>query len=1163
MIAVATAALAATALGAWLLGIRRIPSSRKDLRVSHPDTLYPDSHQAILPIVDMPKAGIVFPGSEILAALDDLDTGATFDFAVNLVTLSREMEFVRNDRAKGNIDDQFIQRRDVRNGDAELITTSRQLAEYNRQLSANIDERPLQAAFLIAVGAPDHHTLDYSVKRLREELTQSGQIAIRHYRGAQTRLWAAFNPGAPNHKTAVDQFAQPTTTKKWSRFVPFTSSMVGNTTGILLGFLRNNALSSAVLIDLPGTARRNRNPCLVCSGALGYGKSYAAKRITRGEIQRGAQAFIVDPGTEWATALADVDNKAVIDMAGNQFSCDPLRTFPPDVAGGYWLDYMVPMMSLDPRSIGVRRLRTILTQDARQRLNIDSTAALMTYIASIQPPAGPDTRPAAVVQLAEDLAPILAALQSWATYDFTQAIFDATLPVPNLKTLDVTIWLTGSLDLPSAEEMSTPHLYERLSDRKRASVAIYGMLVRLARVTFFADNQRFGLIVLEEAAALLNSRAGADDAHLISRRARKHYTGLLIITQNPIRDLALMGDEFITQQLIMPFENEDLARQVAAKVGIRLDDYGDIEEFFLAQPSSEEMRDPTAFDDTDTADSRTAPRRAPRLRIYRRRVPPQIPHLGGHRTRHRTAPRLRHHPRKCSMTTAPTTFGQRAAEYLGYQLATRPRLRRFVTFWLTTHLAAAWSIMAAPPAAASTLAGALNWTGIADSHGVPIGNYYLSVVSTSEAITKAGPGLSADPSSWARWLANALTTGLTHEGIVELLQMQAAVYIFMITTTLWLMRFAMSNSWLYWLATWFRPLFETVRTVLADLWVFPICLLLGLGVGAHHILWHGRKGFGSGIMLSTLVVGMLGTVLTRDPLTDLYNENGLISQGRNLGFTVAQAAFNNGAITSGGGQAQLQHLTGLIADATLRMPLQLMNFGAPVDNIGTCANAYSAALLTPHDPGDLAGPAHAMTTCGAPQALSFAQHLSGANAAVAIFFILLGAVFAAFVCYVTYSYVMVCCAAFVNALLALVAAAPAMIHGHPRRRGLRRIQLFFKHAALVFAYTAYISVAALIVLKMAARGGYADQVGMSHPLARLFMIAITSAVAIGVFWWLKRELGDHTRHRLDPYGHRPGPPRTRRLPTRTRRLRPRPRPQFARPVEQKGRHEPRSGRLRQ
>lgn len=599
-LAVLAGALGGALAAARLAAIGRIPSWRAVLRVSSPQGLYPDSYQAILPVVDMPKAGIIFPGSEFLQALDDLDTGATFDFAVNLVTVSRELEFVRNDRDKGNIDDQFTQRRDVRNGDAELLSTAAQLAEYNRQLQANIDERPLQAAFLIAVGAADPHTLDYSVKRLREELSGSGQIAIRHYRGAQTRLWAAFNPGAPNHKTGVDQFAEPTTTKKWSRFVPFTSSMIGNTTGILLGFNTNNALRSAVLLDLPGTARRNRNPCLVFSGALGYGKSYAAKHVVRSEILRGTQGFIVDPGTEWAKAFADVDNAAVIDMAGDAFSCDPLRIFPADVAGGYWLDYMAPMMSLDSRSTGVRRLRSILAPDVRARLGITSTAALITYLAAIGAPAGADTRPARVAQLADDLAPIGAALQSWATYDFTRAIFDATLPVPDLAALDVSIWLTGSLDLPTAEEMSTPHLYERLSDRKRASVAIYGMLVRLARVTFFANTQRFGLIVLEEAAALLNSRAGADDAHLISRRARKHYTGLLIITQNPIKDLALMGDEFITQQLIMPFENEDLARQVAAKVGIRPEDYGDIEEFFLAQPSPEEMRDPTAFDD-DTA----------------------------------------------------------------------------------------------------------------------------------------------------------------------------------------------------------------------------------------------------------------------------------------------------------------------------------------------------------------------------------------------------------------------------------------------------------------------------------------------------------------------------------------------------------------------------------
>ncbi len=140
--------------------------------------------------------------------------------------------------------------------------------------------------------------------------------------------------------------------------------------------------------------------------------------------------------------------------------------------------------------------------------------------------------------------------------------------------------------------------------------------------------------------------------------------------------------------------------------------------------------------------------------------------------------------------------------------------------------------------------------------------------------------------------------------------------------------------------------------------------------------------------------------------------------------------------------------------------------------------------------------------------------LDGSNLALGLFYSLLGAIFALFICYVTYSYVMACCAALLNALLSVVAAGPAMIHGAPRRRAARRLTLFFKHAALLFAYTLYISVTALIVLKMAARGGYADQVGMTHPLARLIMIALFSAAAIGAFRWLKHQLGDHNRHEL-------------------------------------------------
>lgn len=607
-----------------------LPSRRKLVRVHSTDPAASDSFHAILPVVDAPEGGIVFPGSEFLSALDDLDTGADFDFAINLTAQPRELEFARNDRARGNVDDQYDHRGDVRNGYAELRCTERKLAEYNRLLSTNIDEQPIAAAFFIHVGATDPRTLDHSVKRLREELTQSGQIVIRHYRGAQTRLWSVFNPGIAQHHSGTDQFSHPTTASKWSRFVPLISTQLGNATGMLLGVNESTVNRSAVLLDLPGTARRNRNPCLVCAGAPGYGKSYAAKRIVRAEIQRGAQAFVVDPDDygEWSKALADIPNTAVIDMAGHNFGCDPLRIFPPHVAGSYWLDYMIPMLGLDPRSTAVAQLRTLLTTEVREQQRITSTASLMTHLEM----AIGDHRTGArdVVALADDLRTILVALQSWSSYDFTQAIFDDTLPVPDLARLDVTIWQTGSLDLPDAEEMTTPHLYANLSDRQRASVAIYGMLVRLARVTFFTEERRFGLIVLEEAGALLNSRAGARDAHLISRRARKHYTGMLLITQNPLRDLALMGAEFITQQLIVPFEDETLARSVATKLGLPLDDYPEFAEYFLAQPPTQQLRDPAAFD-VDRTDNQThggdrgeLERRAFLVDEFRRRGPIRV-----------------------------------------------------------------------------------------------------------------------------------------------------------------------------------------------------------------------------------------------------------------------------------------------------------------------------------------------------------------------------------------------------------------------------------------------------------------------------------------------------------------------------------------------------------
>ncbi|WP_273735436.1 hypothetical protein [Mycolicibacterium septicum] len=454
-------------------------------------------------------------------------------------------------------------------------------------------------------------------------------------------------------------------------------------------------------------------------------------------------------------------------------------------------------------------------------------------------------------------------------------------------------------------------------------------------------------------------------------------------------------------------------------------------------------------------------------------------------------------------TPTPDRLFTTAAEWLGFQLAVHPRIRRLIVFWLTTHALAIWTLAIAPHATASTMAAALNWTGITDSHGVPVGAYFLSTVDTMEAIADAGPDVSlVNPGSWVRWGAHAVTTGITHDTIASWIQAQASIYIFMLTAVLWLLRFAMSSTWLYWLATWFRPVLETLRRLLTDLHVFPICLALGLGVGGFHMFWHGRRGHGATIMLTTFIIGMIGLWLTRDPLTDLYSDNGLLNQGRNLAFGVAQAATNNGPISAGGTTGQLSHLTGLLADALIRAPLQIWNFGTTVDSIGTCGHAWSQAILS----GVRDAPAHAMQNCGAPKALVYARGIDGTIFALGTGFGLLGLIFTIFVTYVTYSYIMVAGAAFMNAIMALFAVGPAMIHGRPRRRARRRLEQFFRHAFLVFVYVLYISCTAIIILKTVTPGGYASQVGMTNPVAMLVLVAVLSAAATGLFWWLKREL---------------------------------------------------------
>jgi hypothetical protein len=88
---------------------------------------------------------------------------------------------------------------------------------------------------------------------------------------------------------------------------------------------------------------------------------------------------------------------------------------------------------------------------------------------------------------------------------------------------------------------------------------------------------------------------------------------------------------------------------------------------------------------------------------------------------------------------------------LHYWYLTHPRFGRplLVTAWLQALGIVA--VCAAPQASASTNSVVLGWTGLRDTYGVPVGDYYLSIASIRDQIIATTPDLGVDPTTWVQW----------------------------------------------------------------------------------------------------------------------------------------------------------------------------------------------------------------------------------------------------------------------------------------------------------------------------------------------------------------------------------------------------------------------------
>ena len=562
------------------------PSLAPLLRVYDPYNPHaPASYQTFLTVEHFPDKGVRFPRAAYLHGLQNVHTDAVIEWTQHHDLRTPDEAKAVNNRNSKNIKDQMSQRGPSAAEDDELPKKLSRTRAYNTHLGANPAERELDHTVIIAVGADSPDVLDDAVKKIRQELDTVG-IVVRRRRGAQALLWKAFNTGSEIF-CPLDEFRNPTTAHLWSLFLPLISGRVGNVKGSPLAVDQTTMRPCIILHDPEGTARRNRNTGLALVGDPGGGKSNRAKLSAFELILRGGRVVVFEPDTiaEWQRALTPIKGVRFIDPTTSPYCYDPLVIFPPHLAGRIAAAHILPWIGVPHDSLLAKRYRRLLRPEYRTQNEITSHRALLDYLRA-QPDADNDE--------------LLLRLET-AEEDFP-SLFNDHLPPYRPQDCPATVYLTGNLALPGADDLTNPALYAQLSGPQRAGMAIYGLLIELEQRHMFDRLDVFDAMIFEECAELCAFPTTARIAHKITRRGRKHATGIWLITQD-FRDLARMGDKFITQKWIFRVQDPDLARETLQWARIDPDMYPELVASLSEDTSPGNTRDEDLINDTEHWDS--------------------------------------------------------------------------------------------------------------------------------------------------------------------------------------------------------------------------------------------------------------------------------------------------------------------------------------------------------------------------------------------------------------------------------------------------------------------------------------------------------------------------------------------------------------------------------
>ncbi|MGF6887666.1 energy-coupling factor transporter ATP-binding protein EcfA2 [Nocardia sp. GAS34] len=553
---------------------RRIrPSFVPVVKVVQSDFAWP-SYQTMLTPRSFPYSGMSFPGgSEFLAVLEGM-SDVTIDWGIRISTKPAEQVLKDNELNLRRLGEQMDQRdQEISFAQNTLMSKAQMLGEYQNHFEANSGESEVSFTTVIAVGGHTREeTLD-AVNALKRRYKRF-QVDMTAPVGAQVDLWSMLIPGS-SPRRAYDDFAHIVPSDMWAGFVPFTSSQIGDDSGPVLGVNLMSGNFEPIHFSIMEAALHDLSASFAVTGELGSGKSYLLKLIAVLVHDMGGQFLAIDRSQvgEWAYFADSIDDAVVIDLSNPTVSLDPLRLFNPRIAGERAMDSILPLLDLSPTSGAGAAFGNLLTPKSVSQHNIRSMFDLLQVVLRLREEGTGDEY--------SDLAARLGTI-----VDRVPVLFDPDLPTLRLDAA-ATVIRSHGLSLPTAEELTTPHLYNRLPLTKRLGTALYELVGVTAREAFLTDNGRFGLLIGDEAHHFTQTQVGAAVTSDFSRDGRKHLAAIGLASHDPATDFQGAAHNLIPNRFVFRQRDETLARNSLEWLGVDLE-----EAPFLLQVLREETSPP-------------------------------------------------------------------------------------------------------------------------------------------------------------------------------------------------------------------------------------------------------------------------------------------------------------------------------------------------------------------------------------------------------------------------------------------------------------------------------------------------------------------------------------------------------------------------------------------